>query len=415
MQTENQKELLEKFSSKLDHAMKMYLDVCARCGICIDKCHAYASTGDIKFSPVDRAEVVRKLYRRYYKNEGRLFPSLGEVNDFSEQELQKLYDAAFSCTGCRRCMVYCPFAIDTQMIMSIAKVLLIEAGKEPQTLSMLADMSISKGKTIEKTKENFAMAMKNLEQEVIEKWHAEAGKDVIPLGKENADLLYVALAGKHSIVPPASIMNAAGENWSLSYFEAVNFGAFVGNPEKTKDIAERIIKEAQRLKVKEVVICECGTAYRVMRDMLAESSIKVTTFVELIYRYIQEKRIKLKKGTLEGIVTYHDPCQIARNGGIYTEPRAIIKTVSNEFVDMSENPVENWCCGGGGGIGAIADKEFKVRTSKVKADQIASVKPKTLITSCENCHSQLDILVEHFKTGCDVKFLSAVVADALEE
>jgi Fe-S oxidoreductase len=35
--------------------------------------------------------------------------------------VEELFDAAYFCTGCRRCMVYRPFGIDTQMIMSIAR------------------------------------------------------------------------------------------------------------------------------------------------------------------------------------------------------------------------------------------------------------------------------------------------------
>ena len=42
-------------------------------------------------------------------------------------------------------MTYCPFGIDTQLIESIAKLLLIGADMEPKVLSMLADVSIAKG------------------------------------------------------------------------------------------------------------------------------------------------------------------------------------------------------------------------------------------------------------------------------
>ena len=80
---------------------------------------------------------------------------------------------------------------------------------------------------------------------------------------EGADVLYVALAGKHSIIPAAAIMNAAGERWTLSVFEAVNFAAFLGDAKKMQIIARRIHDEAVRLKVKEVAIVECGTAFRV--------------------------------------------------------------------------------------------------------------------------------------------------------
>ena len=131
-------------------------------------------------------------------------------------------------------MVYCPFGIDTQMIMSIAKLLLVGANAEPEILTLLADTSIEKGKSLDLFKDHFLTGIKNLEEEVVKKWKTEAGKTPIPVDVEGADLLYVALAGAHSIIPAAAIFNAAGENWTLSFFEAVNFGAFVGDPTKTK-------------------------------------------------------------------------------------------------------------------------------------------------------------------------------------
>lgn len=115
-------------------------------------------------------------------------------------------------------------------------------------------------------------------------------------------------------------MNTAQEIWTLSYFEAVSFGAFVGNPVITKQIAQRIIDEATRLNVKEVAICECGTAYRVMRHMTGKHPFKVITFIQLMERYLREGRISIRKSLSSSRITYHDPCQIARNGGVYEAP-----------------------------------------------------------------------------------------------
>ncbi len=226
-------------------------------------------------------------------------------------------------------------------------------------------------------------------------------------------LCTLALAGKHSIIPAAAIMNAAGEKWTLSYFEAVNFGAFVGHPQKTKEIAQRIVKEAERLHVKEVVICECGTAYRVMKHMTGEHPFNVITFVELIARYLREGRIKLDKSKTSGRVTYHDPCQIARNGGIYEEPRYILRSLTDNFVDMVPNRQANWCCGGGGGLVVIGEKEFRMKSAKVKANQIQDTRADILLYGLENCHSQLSDLNEHYGLGVKVQFLSNLVAEAL--
>ncbi len=195
----------------------------------------------------------------------------------------------------RRCMVYCPFGIDTQMLMSIAKLLLVGAQTEPEVLTLLADTSIEKGKSLDLFKEGFLASVKSLEAEVVEKWKTEAGETAIPVDVEGADLLYVALAGAHSIIPAAAIFNAAKEKWTLSFFEAVNFGAFVGDPTRTKLIMDRIINEAKRLKVREVCICECGTAFRVMKQMSGKQPFKVSSITEVHARYIKEGRIKLDK------------------------------------------------------------------------------------------------------------------------
>jgi Fe-S oxidoreductase len=240
----------------------------------------------------------------------------------------------------------------------------------------------------------------------------EAGETAIPMDAKGADLLFVALAGAHSIIPTAAIFNAAGENWTLSFFEAVNFGAFAGDPARTKLILDRIVNEAKRLKVKEVCICECGTAFRVMKQLAGKQPFKVSSVTEVHARYIKEGRIKLDRSILNGVVTYHDPCQIARNGDVIDAPRYILKHLTNDFRDMSPDPKYSWCCGG---LVALGEEtlDFRMKSSKVKVDQIKKTEATTVVTACENCHTQLCNLNDHYQMSVDVKFLSSMVADAL--
>ena len=415
MEPKLHQEMLKAISDKLTGVMQMYLDTCSRCGICASSCHVYASTPEFENTPVYRAESIRKIYKKYFKLQGKLLPMMGEAASINDNTADLLKKTAYSCTGCRRCMVYCPFGIDTQQIMSIAKLLLLRAGSEPEILSMLADVSISKGDSIDSIKESFLRGLKKIESEVIKKWQTEADKITIPTDVENADILYVALAGAHSIIPAAAIFNAAKENWTLSFFEAVNFGAFVGDPAKTQLILDRIIKEALRLKVKEVCICECGTAYRIMKQASGKQPFKVSSITEAHARYIREGRIKIKPISDEISVTYHDPCQIARNAGVIDEPRYIIGKIAKDYREMSPDPKTNWCCGGGGGLVALGDEtiDFRMKSSRVKADQVKKTGAKILVTACENCHTQLENLNEHYKLGVEVKFLSSMLADTL--
>ncbi|MBW2180393.1 MAG: (Fe-S)-binding protein [Deltaproteobacteria bacterium] len=420
MEEKLREELIKLFESKLSKPMQMYLETCSRCGICTPACHAYASMPQAKYTPAYRAEVVRRIFKKYFKLQGKIAPALGAAKVLDENTLDELYEAAYSCTGCRRCMVYCPFGIDTQQIMSIAKLLLIGANAEPELLTMLADVSVSKGEGIEDMKESFMQGLKRLEDQVLEKWkmeagEMEAGETPIPIDVEGADLLYVALAGAHSIIPAAAVFNAAGEKWTLSFFEAVNFGAFVGDPTKTKLILDRIVNEANRLKVKEVCICECGTAFRVMKQMSGSQPFEVSSITDVHAKYIREGKIKLDKSKLNLPVTYHDPCQIARNGGVIDAPRYVLQQLGADYRELSADPKYNWCCGGGGGLVAMGDEthDFRMKSAKVKADQVQQTEAKILATACENCHAQLSDISKHYNMDVEVKYLSSMVADAL--
>lgn len=405
------------FETKLNRAMRLYLDTCARCGLCVDACHVYASIPETRYTPVGRAEVIRKLFKRYFRLQGKFAPWLGETIPFDDIGIDKSYEAAFSCTGCRRCVQYCPFGIDTQQVMGIAKLLLLGLDRQPQILAMLSDMSIAKGETFCDTAEFFREAITNLEPQVEALAPTPAGRKTIPMDVQGANVLYVGLSGAHSIIPAAAVMNAAGENWTLSYFEAVNFAAWLGDAKKQAKIAQRIVDEAERLGVKEVVIVECGTATRVMKLMSGRHSFKVLSIVELVARYLKEGKIAVDKAKFAalnpGKLTYHDPCQLARNSGVIEEPRYIIGKLTDSFVELTPSHEDNWCCGGGGGLISLGEQEFRMKSSRVKVDQVKAARAQSICTACENCHTQLTELNEHYSMGMKVESLTNLVARCL--
>jgi Fe-S oxidoreductase len=49
---------------KMNRQLKQYLDICARCAICKDACHQYVGTGDFKYLPARRAELIRQIYKK---------------------------------------------------------------------------------------------------------------------------------------------------------------------------------------------------------------------------------------------------------------------------------------------------------------------------------------------------------------
>jgi Fe-S oxidoreductase len=408
--------LLEVLKSKINRQLLFYLDTCARCAICRDACHQYKATRDITYLPAYRAELVRRIYKKNISPVGRIFPKLFEGKEIDDEKLlEELGKAAYACTGCRRCMVYCPFSIDTAWVLSVAKEILNAAGKGNIMLGELSDAAIFKGENIDMFKDILQETLKETEVELRGKLNDNNAS--IPMENTGADFLYVALAGTHTILPAAMIFNKAKLSWSLSMFEAANYGYFLGSSKKAKAIAERIVDEAKRLKVREVIITECGHAYRVMKflyETWAKEKLpfKIRGFVELVTEFIKDGRVVLKEGNFPEPVTYHDPCQVGRNAGFYYEPRYIMKKIAADFRDMTPNKERNWCCGGGGGLVAMSELDkFRIQTGKLKAEQIKKTGAKLLVTPCENCRLQIDSLNEAYSLGIEISSVMDFVAN----
>ena len=408
--------LLEVLKSKINRQLLFYLDICARCAICRDACHQYKVTKDITYLPAYRAELIRRIYKKNISPFGRVFPGLFEGKEVDDEKLlEELSKAAYACTGCRRCMVYCPFSIDTAWVISVAKEILNAAQKGNTMLGELADAAIFKGENIDMFKDILQETLKETEIELKEKLNDNNAS--IPMESQGADYLYVALAGAHTILPAAMIFNKAKISWTFSMFEASNYGYFLGSSKKAKAIAARIVDEAKRLKVKEIIITEYGHAYRIMKFLYEAWSkeklpFKIRGFVELITEFIKDGKVILKEENLQEPVTYHDPCQVGRNAGFYDEPRYIMKKIAADFRDLTPNRERNWCCGGGGGLVAMPELEkFRIQTGKLKAEQIKKTGAKVLVTPCENCRLQIGNLNEAYSLGIEISSVMDFVAN----
>jgi Fe-S oxidoreductase len=185
-------------------------------------------------------------------------------------------------------------------------------------------------------------------------------------------------------------------------------------------IVKNLVEAREELNARDVLLTPCGHGYRVLRweaeNLLGQRfPFSVFTFAEILARYLQEGRIKLKRDVVEGPITYHDPCNMARHGGVIEEPRNVLRALSSNFVEMQPHGAWNFCCGGGGGLSATGDYgNIRLQVGKVKADQIKATGAKTVITNCYNCRTQISELNRKYKLGVEVKSIVEAVADSLD-
>lgn len=100
--------------------------------------------------------------------------------------------------------------------------------------------------------------------------------------------------------------------------------------------------------------------------------------------------------------TVQDPCQLVRKSlgdPIAEDLRFIVKTIVGEenFIDMSPNRSNNFCCGGGGGFLQSGMPDARHHYGRLKFEQIKETDAAYCITPCHNCHSQIHDLKEHFE------------------
>jgi Fe-S oxidoreductase len=402
----------------LNQPLLAALEVCARCGICAETCHYYAADPKPEHIPAARAEALRKVYRSEHDLLSRLFPTWTGAAPLDERRLAALAEMAYhTCTLCYRCTTNCPMGVDTPLLMSTVRAMATASGYAPELLEMLADAAIEKGKDPSLYLEYFLDSIKDMEEEVRSlTGNAQAR---IPVQKKGARMLYVALAGAHTILPAAAIFETVGEDWTLSIFEAANYGIFLGDTTRAVEIARRIVDEARELGVEEIVISECGHAYYAMRWLAPNwfgdaFTFRVRSIVEVLAEYVHQGRLKLDPTANPEPVAYHDSCNLGRKGGVFEEPRILLRAAAADFRELTPNREEAYCCGGGAGLVALPEAaDLRILAGKPKAEQVRRSGAHVVAAACENCRLQLGDLNNAYGLGVGVIALAELVLRAM--
>ncbi len=404
----------ELMAAEAGARLKTYVDICIRCGMCAKGCHYYMSHKDPSYTPV--AKVSQTMWKLLAAG-GRVDPEL----------IYQCAQVAYTeCNLCRRCIHYCPVGIDTGYIMSLVRRLCHKLGVTPQYIQ---DTAHSHSATMNQ------MWVKDDEWIDSLQWQEDEAREEfpglrIPLDVEGADFMYSVIAPEPKfrtqlIYQAAAIFHAAGLNWTMPAtpgWDNSNMAMFSGDSEIMSRIERAHYETAQRLRVKRIVMGECGHAFRAVYDVANRwlgwkwHPVPVVHSVDFFWELIQQGRIKLDHKYSEP-VTIHDPCNIIRGRGLTEKLREVVHFLCDNVVEMTPNKEHNYCCCAGGGVINCGPpfKNVRIVGNSIKAEQLKATGVKIVVAPCHNCHGGLDDIINKYELGMHTKFLGDLIYELMEK
>lgn len=428
---ERPKRFLDAFAAILRHSnyapvMDAYLRIRAKCSICSVDCQVYQASGDPRDIPCLRSELLLSVYRRYFTVSGMLKAPLFDDFHLTNESIDRMAEEYYRCTACKRCKLSCPLGIDHALITHLARWVLAEIDIIPKALVVSVREQLEG-----KTKNTSAIPLVGLKdtceflEEELDEIYPGAGIK-FPIDVEGSEYVFFPAVSDYlleadTLMGNAAMLKATETSWTIgsANFDGIDYGLFYSDRMWERIIVAQV-EEIHRLGGRKMLIGECGHASRAAKEGMANfipkrDRVPVINIMELAYENFASGKLNLIRHAISERTTYHDPCNIARKGWIVEQPRAILRHICSDFVEMTPRGVDNYCCGGGGGTVSI-DEIRKFRTSiggKTKAEQLQATGAQIVVTPCANCKKQIDEVISDHKLEIERKGLHDLMLKAI--
>ncbi len=361
--------------------------ICARCGYCRSVCPVYKSIGLESATPRGKISIAREVFP--LKKHGKM------TDDFVNRVTQ--------CTLCGACSRACATDIEIRNLWLDLRGRINRMGKSPRGYTALHRNLVSnRNITTFDNRERLDWAQDLDDPEALE---SRKGADVcyfvgcvssfMPQASE------VAIAFSEILVKAGvDFTTLGGEEWCCG-FPLIG----TGSADDARQFMKHNVERIKELGI-HTMVATCPSCHHVWSHSAAEFldgyELKVFHATEFVLSLIREG--KIKPGELNEKITYHDPCDLGRNGGIFEAPRDIIKSIPGvEFVEMEHHHADSLCCGGGGNLQTV-DPELTNAIAAMRTKEIAQSGASIVVSACQQCEQVLSASIR--KAGLPVRVMN---------
>ncbi len=156
------------------------------------------------------------------------------------------------------------------------------------------------------------------------------------------------------------------------------------------------------------VVTACPHCFNTLKNEYPAlgGNYEVVHHTQLLKDLMNEGRLSLEGGIYKGKkITFHDPCYLGRANGVYEAPRALIKKLDAQLVEMKNCKQKGLCCGAGGAQmfkdAEPGDKEINI----ARTEEALEVQPDVIAAGCPFCNTMLSDGIKNKEKEAEIPVL----------
>jgi len=321
---------------------------------------------------------------------------------------QEFVDALFSCTGCAQCETVCHVNIEFAEFWEKVREWVVDQGKGPLPAHSKLAQSIK----------DFSNPYNEPREKRGDWWPSE-----IPHTEHPDIIFYAGCTGSYRMQriakAGATVLHRAGVKLDILGGEeycCTSPMLRTGQTGLTTEFAQHNIRAVEK-RGAQAMVTTCAGCFKTSSTdygkYFSNPSFPVYHFSQFVNKLIKEKKLKFTKD-IKAKITYHDPCHLGRHGGVFEDPREVLKKIPGvELVEMPRNRMGSRCCGAGGGYKS-GYNQLAVNIAAERVKEAIATGADILVTTCPFC--VLNLQAGAKQIGADIKVLdiSELLLDATD-
>jgi heterodisulfide reductase subunit D len=366
---------------------------CLRCGFCFDLswigpyqlCPSYLSGTLETHSARGRVATARALIE-------------GELEYNSE-----VANRIFSCTMCGSCGDHCFKYIDLRKIYQALRDDLASRGLAPKGLQDISNEVMKQNNPYgQKAEDRF-------------RWL----KDHSHLDVQAKTALFIgctpAYVRRSTAQEGVELLDKMGLDYTIASDEWCCAHPLIaaGETEKAREVMRHNLETYKKLGVERLVFV-CPGCYETFRrevpEVLGEPlPFETCHLVELVADEYKAGRVEFGIYSAGTVATYHDPCTLGRQLGVFDAPRTIINAIPGmRIAEMPRHGRDAFCCGAGSFV-RYDFPELTETAGKERFSEAVKTGAEILLTACPACLSQFQQQRSQMKASIEVVDLLTLV------